>query len=514
MPTARINGVLRCLRRAALSHDGGGLSDGRLLERFIATREEAAFEALLRRHGPMVLGVCRRVLHREQDAEDAFQAAFLVLVRKAGSLSAKESVGNWLYGVAFRTAQKARAESARRRAKETRMARPEAVFPHDDLWGELRPLLDRELSRLPEKYREPVVLCDLQGQTRKEAARRLGCPEGTVSGRLARARVMLAKRLARRGLALSGGAVAVTLVNNAASACVPAPLLGSTVQAAARVAAGWAAAGAVSAPIAALTEGVLKTMGMNKVKMAVTLALAIGLIGAGWGVYTTHAEPPAATEGNKAAPATPEPAKTDEKINLPTSPAPVQVLASIDKDGKLVIKTVVVGFRAQGGAVGAGIGGPVGGPVILPAPAPGNPPAPGGVPRGGPPAVQQVTELRTQTFDLDDVEILDVKAKSVDKKDAAKMLKEETPALASLFGQKVDPLHLRLVKEGTLTFVLPMPKGVPGIPGGVAPPGIPQPFPLPPGGGPGAGFGGGFGVAVPGGAPPGAVTAPAPPAKP
>src|SRR5262249_19731676 len=153
--------------RAALPPDRG-MTDRQLLERFLATREEAAFEALLRRHGSMVLGICRRVLRSLHDAEDAFQATFIVLICKASSVATRESVGSWLYGVAYRTAQKARVSAARRRTKERQMARPEALSETDDGWGELRPLLDEELSHLPDRYREPVVLCDLQGLTRKE----------------------------------------------------------------------------------------------------------------------------------------------------------------------------------------------------------------------------------------------------------------------------------------------------------------------------------------------------------
>src|SRR5258708_7814044 len=234
MAHSEMNGFLRQLRRAALRH-GGGVTDGQLLECFLRAREEAAFEELVRRHGPMVLGVCRRVLLNRHDAEDAFQATFLILVRKASSIVARETVGNWLYGVAFRTAQKARAAAARRRLKEKQMAKPEAI--EEDVWRELRPLLDQELNRLPDKYREPVVLCDIEGHTRKAAALRLGCPEGTLSVRLARARVLLAKRLARHGLALSGGAVAAALSGDAAAGRVPAPLGSSTVVAPARGAA-------------------------------------------------------------------------------------------------------------------------------------------------------------------------------------------------------------------------------------------------------------------------------------
>src|SRR5262249_38083308 len=141
----------------------------------------------------------------------------------------------------------------------------------------------------PDKYREPIILCDLEGQTRKAAAERLGCPEGTLSGRLARARVILAKRLAQRGLALSAGAMAVTLAANAATAALPVPLVSSTVKAAALVAAGHAVAGAFPASVAALTEGVLKTMSMSKVKLVFAVALAVSLAGAGWGIYQTRA---------------------------------------------------------------------------------------------------------------------------------------------------------------------------------------------------------------------------------
>src|SRR5262249_44075451 len=153
------SGVLPHVRRAALLQDGGGMTDGQLLECFLARREEAAFEALVRRHGPMVLGVCRRVLRNAHDAEDAFQATFLVLVRKAASLLPREAVGNWLYGVAYHTALKARAAALRRRAKEAqvRAMSPREARP-EDAGQEWRPLLDHELSRLPDKYREPVVL--------------------------------------------------------------------------------------------------------------------------------------------------------------------------------------------------------------------------------------------------------------------------------------------------------------------------------------------------------------------
>jgi RNA polymerase sigma factor (sigma-70 family) len=231
----------------------------------------------------MVLGVCRRVLKNTHDAEDAFQATFLVLVRKAASFLSRQTVGDWLYGVAYHTALKARAAAVRRRAKERQvreMPRPEAR--DEVVWQDLRPLLDRELHRLPARYRAPVVLCDLEEKTRKEAAAQLGWPEGTLSSRLARARVLLARRLVRHGLTLSGGSLALLLARQTAYAGVPGSLVTSTAKAAALVAAGQAVAtGAVSAPVVALIEGVLKAMFLNKVKTTLAVVLALGIAGTG-----------------------------------------------------------------------------------------------------------------------------------------------------------------------------------------------------------------------------------------
>src|SRR5262245_42678971 len=177
-----MSSVLGHLRRAVLLRETTTLTDGQLLERFLSCREEAAFAVLVRRHGPMVLGVCRRVLGHEQDAEDAFQATFLVLVRRAASVVPRDLVGNWLYGVARRTALKAKAAASRRQAQERPLEDVPGTERREEGPGpDLRPLLDQELSRLPDRYRAPVVLCDLEGRSRGEAARQLGCPEGTVS---------------------------------------------------------------------------------------------------------------------------------------------------------------------------------------------------------------------------------------------------------------------------------------------------------------------------------------------
>jgi RNA polymerase sigma factor (sigma-70 family) len=275
MPSGAINEVVRRLRGAAAA-DGGDATDAQLLGRFVARRDEAAFAALVRRHGPMVLGVCRRVVGCAHDADDAFQATFLVLARKAASVGRREQLGNWLYGVAYRTARKARAAAVRRRGREKQVTdMPQPAVEAEDSWRELLPLLDHELNRLPDKYRTPVVLCDLQGRTRKEVARRLGVPEGTLSSRLATARRLLAARLTRRGLALSGGALAVAL-SQEASASVPAVLTAHTARAAALFAAG-SAGGLASAPAVALAEGVVKTMLMTKLKVAAFVVLAAAL---------------------------------------------------------------------------------------------------------------------------------------------------------------------------------------------------------------------------------------------
>jgi RNA polymerase sigma factor (sigma-70 family) len=279
-----MDAVLRHLRRAALAQ-GGALTDGQLLERFATGRDQDAFAALLRRHGRMVLGVCRRVLGNAHDAEDAFQVTFLVLARKASSLRSRTLLGGWLYGVAYRTALKARTMLARRRAHERAAgARAARETGSQDPWQEFLPLLDQELQRLPEKYRLAVVLCELEGRTRKEVARQLGIPEGTLSSRLAAARKTLARRLARHGDVLLGGCLAALRAGGAASACVPATLLHSTTKAATALAVGPAAtAGTISVTIAALTEGVMQAMFLAKVKTAAAVLIGVTALGLGTG---------------------------------------------------------------------------------------------------------------------------------------------------------------------------------------------------------------------------------------
>jgi RNA polymerase sigma factor (sigma-70 family) len=310
MAANQLSGFIQHLR--SVLRDGAGLTDGQLLADYLSRRDEAAIAALVRRHGPMVWGVCRRVLHNYHDAEDAFQTTFLVLVRKAASIASRELLANWLYGVAHQTALKARATAAKRKGREGQMTEtPEPAITQQDPWRDLQPLLDEELSRLPNKYRSVIVLCDLEGKTRKEAAGQLRCPEGTVAGRLARARVMLAKRLTRRGVVLSGAALAAVLSQQAASAGVPTSVAASTIKAASLLAAGKAAAtGAISVKVAALTEGVMKAMLFTKLKAVLAVVLILGFVATGATVLTGRT-----AAGQEDKPATAEkPVKASPKL--------------------------------------------------------------------------------------------------------------------------------------------------------------------------------------------------------
>jgi RNA polymerase sigma factor (sigma-70 family) len=278
-----MSAVLEDLCLSLRQREHAGLTDGQLLGRFLANRDEDAFRTLVQRHGPMVLGVCRRILANGHDADDAFQATFLVLAVKAGRIVPRDAVGAWLHGVAYRTAKKAKAMNARRVHKEQQFheRRPASVAVENG-WEELQPVLDEELNRLPEKYRSAIVLCDLEGRTKKEAAGRLYCPEGTLSSWLVRGRRLLARRLTRRGVTLSAGSLAVVLAQNAACAAVARSLVVSAGKAATRFAAGpAAAAGAIPARVAALTEGVLKSMLLKRIKIALLIVLVFGVFGGG-----------------------------------------------------------------------------------------------------------------------------------------------------------------------------------------------------------------------------------------
>jgi RNA polymerase sigma factor (sigma-70 family) len=266
----------------------GELPDRELVRRFADRRDEAAFAALVGRHGGMVLGVCRRVLGNEADAEDVFQATFLVLSRKAATLANKDAVGPWLFGVAHRLALKAR-QQARRPPREGRSPAQPSGDPLDELTvREAQAVLDEELSRLPERERGPLVLCYLEGMTQDEAARRLGCPLGTLKSRLVRGRAALHKQLARRGLSLAAVASTLLLAGKSAAAA-PIQLQAATVKAAAAFAAGSPAVGAIGPKAVALAEAVLRPALWGKLSIAVVV---LGLIGGGIGVGPAAREVP------------------------------------------------------------------------------------------------------------------------------------------------------------------------------------------------------------------------------
>jgi RNA polymerase sigma factor (sigma-70 family) len=334
MATNQLNRVMETLRTGAIP-ETESWTDGQLLETYISSREEAAFAALVRRHGPMVWGVCRRVLHRHQDVEDAFQATFLVLVCKASSIVPRDMIANWLYGVAHQTALKARATAAKRHGREKQVtAMPEPALEQQEPWDDARAILDQELSRLPDKYRAVLVLCDLEGKTRKEAARHLRVPEGTVATRLATARTILARRLARTGLTISGGALATLLSQQLAAAAMPASVMSSTIKAATLFAAGQAAS--VSASAVALAEGVLKTMLLTKLKFTATACLMIAVLCTSTAAFTRtmlgDTSPKSAKAEEKPAPAEKPAARlaTPKQDSEPMPDAVSGVLKAID----------------------------------------------------------------------------------------------------------------------------------------------------------------------------------------
>lgn len=281
--------------RNLIAAENSDLSDRELLERFAQQRDEAAFEVLVRRHGPMVLRVCQGVLRDTHLCEDAFQATFLVLIRKVSSIHKQMSVASWLYKVAYRIALRARGRVAQMRQRENQV--PSRVAPNaldDVMWRDLRAVFDEELERLPEKYQSPVILCCLEGLARDEAAQQLGWSVSTLKGRLERGREVLRSRLVRRGVALSGALGATLLSESAVRARVPMVLTNATVRSALVYASGGAAAtGIVPAEVNALVQGVTRAMTLTKIKIAVACLLVTGVFVAGAGavthqVLTTH----------------------------------------------------------------------------------------------------------------------------------------------------------------------------------------------------------------------------------
>ena len=266
-------------------------SDRQLLERFVRRRDQPAFAALLRRHGPMVLGVCRRVLRHEQDAEDAFQATFLVLAKKAHGLRRPERLANWLYGVAYRTAQHARGRETRRCQHEREAASMSAAKDEPETFGqELRRLLEEELHRLPEKYRAPLVLCYLEGKTNEEAARLLGWPVGSMSFRLARGRELLRERLTGRLRELPAALPPAFLAQQFESVVVPPFLADATVQAAlGLVGTKLLLTDLVSGSVRELMEATLRGMGSSRRWFLGAILATLALFGLSVAAYSASA---------------------------------------------------------------------------------------------------------------------------------------------------------------------------------------------------------------------------------
>src|SRR5262245_33876494 len=292
MATLRLAPLLVHIHALADGRRGRRRTDRQLLDDFADRRDESAFAALVSRHGPMVLRVCRRVLLHEQDAEDAFQATFLVLAGNAGSIRKRDTIGDWLHGVAFRTAMKAKRTAARRRNHEARLrtaAPPEKPSP---TWDDVQAVLDEEIQRLPSYFRQAFVLCVLEGKSGPEAAAELGCKEGTVKSRVNRARQALQRQLARRGIHLAALLAALSLAEKNGRASLPATLASATVRSGLLVAAGEPAAGVIPTHVAALAAGVTRAMFLTKAKIATVALLALALIATGAGVLA-HQTPAA-----------------------------------------------------------------------------------------------------------------------------------------------------------------------------------------------------------------------------
>jgi RNA polymerase sigma factor (sigma-70 family) len=354
MATGTASPILRFIRsiRAGAARDA---PDEELLTRFVADRDEAAFAALVHRHGAMVLGVCRRVLRDADRAEDAFQATFLVLVRKAASIGRPGRLGNWLYGVAYRTALKARGRRDRLWAREKPLVdvtpAEAAVNPADR--EELLAALDEELHRLPERYRSPVVLCYLQGKTREEAARTLGCPRETLATRLLRARERLRGRLARRGVGLSGSLFAAALSPSDSLAAVPHALVDATVRGAVSSVSTSAASAALARAVAWI-RGVAISMSATKLKVVTVATLTLMTAGLGAGVVVcgdrVSGEPAQRKEGAASPPGgkDADPAKGKEARRGEPLPAYLGIaLRRNEGAGPVVVYQVIPGGPAD-----------------------------------------------------------------------------------------------------------------------------------------------------------------------
>jgi RNA polymerase sigma factor (sigma-70 family) len=345
MAAQTLHALVRHLRRTLEASGASEATDADLLQHWVTRRDEAAFEVLLWRHGPIVLGVCRRLLSQPSDVEDAFQATFLALVRKASSIRQGQSVASWLYKVAYRAALRLRARAP------VSVGTVDLPAPDENdelLWRDLRSVLDAEIDRLPERYRAAFVLCCLQGKTNEAAARELGCPVGTILSRLSWARERLRWRLARRGVTLSAGVLAITLARNAAAATVPTGLAGATLQIALCDAIGRAA-DVLPAHVAALTQEVLRAMTFSRIKMTAAIALALSALVAGGIVATTSLDaketlPPSENVSST----TPAPVQK-ETIDVPSPRSGVLVVIGTEiKAGEKVPPGDVVTLKAGG----------------------------------------------------------------------------------------------------------------------------------------------------------------------
>jgi RNA polymerase sigma-70 factor (ECF subfamily) len=331
MATAQAGTLLRHIQRLACSCVGQR-SDHQLLDEFVGCAAEIAFAELVARHGPMVLRVCRRVLHHEQDVEDAFQAVFLVLARNARSIHKREALAGWLHGVAYRTAMKARRSAARRRNHEARLPEPMPLSTESPTWNEVQTVLDEEIQRLPMSLRSAFVLCVMQGKSGAEAAAELGCKVGALKSRVNRARGELRRRLADRGIQLAALLGALSVAESSARAAVSATLAQSTIRIGLLVAAGEAAAGRIPSHVAALAAGVTRAMFLTKTKIATALLLVASLLVAGAGVLAR--QPPPASEKAEGKTEKPKPAAAKEDARPAESDNVTIAGQIVDLEGK------------------------------------------------------------------------------------------------------------------------------------------------------------------------------------
>ncbi len=330
--------LLRQIRKLAEVQASSAQTDSQLLQLFIADRNESAFTTLLHRHGPKVLDVCRTVLHHQQDAEDVFQATFLLLANKADSIRKQPSLGSWLHGVAYRLALKARAQADRRRTLHQQVQQQPAASPLDDLTvRELRGVLHEELHRLPEKYRAVLLLCYWDGKTRDEAAEQLGWTKGTCKERLERARNLLRSRLTRRGLLPSATVVAALLADNVSRAALPASLADATAKGAVAFAAGQPAVAGASSSATALAQQAIRSMPVSRGAKILLVLVLLGVAGTGLGLWAgNHTDEPAVVAQAPPAPklvATP-PDKPEDPVKKELNALEgVWELAARSKDG-------------------------------------------------------------------------------------------------------------------------------------------------------------------------------------